>query len=768
MADDKVTSGKVEGVRPYAHPAGGWDALRAVAGALVDQETVVEGGKTLMRANQPEGFDCPGCAWPDPKHTSSFEFCENGAKAVAWEATTKRATPEVFARHTVGELLTWTDHAIEDLGRLTEPMAYDPSEDRYKAIAWDEAFARAGEALKALAHPDEAEFYASGRASNEAAFLYQLLGRRFGTNNFPDCSNMCHEPTSVGLPDSIGLGKGSVTLEDFDHADLILCFGHNPGTNHPRMMTSLRDASRRGATILAFNPLKERALEKFAAPQDPVEMATLSSTPIASAYFQLKIGGDATFVQGMMKAMLALEARDGGVLDQAFIAEHTAGFERLAAQLEAMDWADIEAGSGLPRARIEEAASVYAKARATILCYGMGLTQHRDSSGTVQQLVNLLLLKGNIGRAGAGICPLRGHSNVQGNRTVGIWEKPSKALSDAIQTVFGFDPPRDHGHTVVETIEAMEAGRSKVFLGLGGNFAVAAPDPVRTFAAMRRLDMAIHIATKPNRTHLLIGKAAILLPCLGRTEMDVRAGVRQSVTVEDSMSMVHASRGLNPPASEHLMSEPAIVAGIAHATFGDDSQVDWLSLADDYDAIRDLIARVFPAFEGYNARVRAPGGFRLEVGPSNRVWNTASGKANFLPFDPKGGDPRRGDPGVMILTTLRSHDQYNTTIYGMNDRYRGVFGRRDVIFANPDDMARLGLAQGDLVDLGAAFDETGERMVRAFTVVARDIPPGCLAAYYPETNVVVSLDDHDRRSGTPAYKSAPVRLRKHQAAGWRD
>jgi len=759
MADDKVS-----GVRPYTHPAGGWDALKAVAGALVDQETVVEGGKTLMRANQPEGFDCPGCAWPDPKHTSSFEFCENGAKAVAWEATTKRATPEVFAQHTVSELLTWSDHAIEDLGRLTEPMAYDPADDHYKVISWDEAFARAGAALKALTHPDEAEFYASGRASNEAAFLYQLLGRRFGTNNFPDCSNMCHEPTSVGLPDSIGLGKGSVTLEDFDHADLILCFGHNPGTNHPRMMTSLRDASRRGATIMAFNPLKERALEKFAAPQDPVEMATLSSTPIASAYFQLKIGGDAVFVQGMMKAVLAMGE---GVLDRDFINEHTAGFEILAAQLEAMDWADIEAGSGMSRERIEEAATAYAKAKATILCYGMGLTQHRDSSGTVQQLVNLLLLKGNIGRPGAGICPLRGHSNVQGNRTVGIWEKPSKAVSDAIQTVFGFEPPREHGHTVVETIEAMEAGRSKVFVGLGGNFAVAAPDPVRTFAAMRKLDMAVHIATKPNRTHLLVGKEAILLPCLGRTELDVRAGVRQSITVEDSMSMVHASRGLNPPASEHLMSEPAIVSGIAHATFGDDRHVDWLGLADDYDAVRDLIAKVFPTFEGYNDKVRVPGGFRLEVGPSNRVWKTASGKANFLPFDPKGGDPRQGDPDVMILTTLRSHDQYNTTIYGMNDRYRGVFGRRDVIFANPDDMDRLGLAQGDLVDLGAAFDETGERIVRAFTVVARDIPPGCLAAYYPETNVVVSLDDHDQRSGTPAYKSAPVRLRKHQSA-WRN
>ncbi len=758
---------KVPGVRDYTHPAGGWDALKAVAGALVDQATVIEGGKTLMRANQPEGFDCPGCAWPDPKHTSSFEFCENGAKAVAWEATTKRATPDIFLQHTVTELLTWSDHQIEDLGRLTEPMAYDPADDHYKVISWEDAFARTAAGLKALGNPNEAEFYASGRASNEAAFLYQLMARRFGTNNFPDCSNMCHEPTSVGLPDSIGIGKGSVTLEDFDHADLILCFGHNPGTNHPRMMATLREASRRGATILAFNPLKERSLEKFASPQDPVEMATLSSTPIASAYFQVSIGGDTAFVQGMMKAVLALEARDGGVLDRDFIAEHTTGFEAVVAHIEALDWTDIEAGCGLPRSRIEEAAAIYAKAKSAILCYGMGLTQHRDSSGTVQQLVNLLLLKGNIGRPGAGICPLRGHSNVQGNRTVGIAEKPSAAMLDSIKSVFGFEPPREHGHTVVEAIAAMERGQAKWFMGLGGNFAVAAPDPVRTFAAMRQLDLAIHVATKPNRTHLLIGKEAILLPCLGRTEMDVRAGVRQSVTVEDSMSMVHASRGLNPPASEHLMSEPAIVCGVASAVFGQDPLVDWPALADDYDAVRDLIARVFPeGFEDYNDKVRVPGGFRLPVGPTDRVWKTASGRANFLVFDPKGGDPRQGDPDVMLLTTLRSHDQYNTTIYGMNDRYRGVFGRRDVVFANPDDMARAGLSEGDLVDLGAAFDDSGERVARGFTVVAREIPPGCLTAYYPETNVVISLDDHDLRSGTPAYKSAPVRLRKHQTL-WR-
>ena len=744
-------SKKVRGVRAYNAPAGGWGALKAVGKALVDQQTVVEGGETLLRANQPEGFDCPGCAWPDPKHTSSFEFCENGAKAVAWEATTKRATPEVFAAHTVTELKTWSDHALEDIGRLTEPMAYDAASDTYRPIGWEAAFAAIGAGLNALAHPDEAEFYASGRTSNEAAFLYQLLGRKFGTNNFPDCSNMCHEPTSVGLPDSIGLGKGSVTLEDFDHADLILSFGHNPGTNHPRMMTTLREASRRGAPILVFNPLKERALERFAA-------------PIASRYFQPTIGGDAAVVEGMMKALIAwdaeaLAAGQPAVLDHDFIGEHTAGFDELAAHLASLTWEDLEARSGLSRSEIEEAAQTYAAAKAVILCYGMGLTQHKNASSTVQQLANLLLLRGNIGRPGAGICPLRGHSNVQGDRTVGIWEKPSEAFLASLDRVFGLTCPRKHGHTVIEAIDAMERGQAKVFIGLGGNFAVAAPDPIRTFAALPGMDLTVHVATKLNRTHLLHGKASYLLPCLGRTEIDVQATGRQAVTVEDSMSMVHASRGLNPPASPQLRSEPAIVAGIARATFGPDDPVDWEGLVADYDGIRDLIEATFPElFADFNDRIRIPGGFRLPVGPSERVWKTASGRANFLPYRPDAGDVRRGDPDVLVLTTVRSHDQYNTTIYGSDDRYRGVFGRRDVLFANAQDLADRGLANGDCIDIAAAFDDTGARVVRGFTAVARDMPRGCVAAYYPEANGLISLDDHDLRSGTPAYKSVPVRV----------
>ncbi|KRB48833.1 FdhF/YdeP family oxidoreductase [Phenylobacterium sp. Root700] len=747
------------GVRPYKSPAGGWGALKAVGQALVDQATVVEGGRTLLHANQPDGFDCPGCAWPDPKHTSSFEFCENGAKAVAWEATSKRATPELFAANTLAELWTWSDHALEDTGRLTEPMVYDRASDRYLPVSWETAFAQIGAELRALDHPDQAEFYASGRASNEAAFLYQLLGRKFGTNNFPDCSNMCHEPTSVGLPDSIGVGKGSVTLEDFDHADLILCFGHNPGTNHPRMMSTLREASRRGATILVFNPMRERALERFASPQDPVEMATLSATPIASQYYQPRIKGDAALVQGLMKALIALDGEGADALDHAFIAEHTQGYEALVLQLADLTWPDIEARSGLSRSQIEEVATIYARSKATILCYGMGLTQHRNATSTVQQLANLLLLRGNIGRPGAGICPLRGHSNVQGDRTVGVWEKPSEAFLEAMDRVFGFKSPRKHGHTVVEAIMAMERGEAKTFIGLGGNFAVAAPDPARSFAAMQKLELSVHIATKLNRTHLLPGRQGFLLPCLGRTEIDQQASGRQAVTVEDSMSMVHASRGLNPPASPHLMSEPAIVAGIAKAVFGEDDTTDWAGLAADYDRIRDLIEAVLPdQFADYNQRIRVPGGFRLPVAPSERVWKTPSGRANLLAYVEVGEDAHAGDPSVLLLTTLRSHDQYNTTIYGNDDRYRGVFGRRDVVFVNPGDLAERGLKDGDLIDLSAAFDPSGRRTLRGFTAVARDIPKGGIAAYYPEANGLIGLDDHDHRSGTPAYKSAPVRM----------
>jgi len=758
------------GLVDYHGPAGGWGALKAVAKALTGQHVLVDGAKTLLQANKPEGFDCPGCAWPDPKHTSSFEFCENGAKAVAWEATANRTGPDFFAQHTLTELEAWGDYELEAQGRLTHPMAYDKATDKYVPISWNAAFKAIADKLKTYPDPNMVEFYASGRASNESSFLYQLMVRTYGTNNFPDCSNMCHEPTSVGLPPAIGVGKGSVSLEDFDHADAIFSFGHNPGTNHPRMMATLREAAKRGAKIVVFNPIKERALERFASPQDAVEMATLSSTPIATHYYQLGVGGDIFALKGLMKAVFALDAAalaeggNEGVLDRAFIEDHTTGFEALKADIDATSWEEIEAGSRLSRQSIEEAAKVYVKAKAVILCYGMGLTQHRSSASTIRQLANFLMLRGNIGRPGAGICPLRGHSNVQGNRSVGIAEKPSVAMLDNMDKVFGIKTPRHHGHTVVEAIAALRDGASKALICLGGNLAAAAPDPQATHLAIRKAELVVNIATKLNRTHLLHGGEAYLLPCLGRTEIDVQETGEQAVTVEDSMAMVHASRGHNPPASPELRSETAIVAGIAHELFGP-HPVDWHWCTADYDRIRDLIEQVFPdQFTDYNLRIRTPGGFRLPLPHAERVWKTKSGKANFMVHTPDpvdGIDGRRGDPDVLLLTTVRSHDQYNTTIYGPDDRYRGVFARRDVVFVSPKDLAARGLKQGDKVDLEAAFQtpDGHERIVRGFTAVERDIPQGSIASYFPEVNGLMPLEAHDLASGTPAYKSIPIRLK---------
>jgi molybdopterin-dependent oxidoreductase alpha subunit len=753
MADKRA----VPGVKPYKNAAGGWGALRATALAVRAQMDLAEAPGLLLRTNKPAGFDCPGCAWPDKAHSSTFQFCENGAKAVTWEATKKRTTPEFFAAHTVTELLGWSDHKLEDEGRLTHPVAYDAASDKYQPLAWDDAFSRIGTALRALPDPNMAEFYTSGRASNEAAFLYQLFAREFGTNNFPDCSNMCHEATSQGLPKSIGIGKGTVSLDDFDHCELIIAIGHNPGTNHPRMMGTLHEVSRRGVPIIVLNPLRERALERFTDPQDPVEMASLGSTPIASSYYQVKVGGDAAALKGIMKALLALDETHGGALDHDFLGLHTNGFAQLAEDLRTTGWVEIEAASGLTRAALESVATAYAKSKATIVTYGMGVTQHNKGTQTVQQIANLLLLRGNFGKPGAGICPLRGHSNVQGDRTVGINERPGTALLDAIERVYGFAPPRTHGHDAVASMEAILAGDSKILIALGGNLAVAMPDPEQCFAAMRKLDLAVHIATKLNRSHLLIGKDSILLPCLGRTELDVQETGPQSVTVEDSMSMVHASAGKLPPASEHLRSEPAIVAGMARATLPS-SKVDWLGLVADYDRIRDNIEAVIPGFTDYNARIRIPGGFRLPLPPTERVWSTASGKAEFLLLAGLEVDPAITEAAPLRLTTIRSHDQYNTTIYGLNDRYRGVFGRRDVVFMNKDDLARLGIAHGDLIDIDTALPGDEQRQLRGFTAIEYDIAPGSVAAYYPEANGLVPLSYQDKQSGTPSYKSVPVNI----------
>lgn len=745
----------VPGIRPYDGPAGGWGALKATAIAVRTQMDALDAPATLLRTNQPDGFDCPGCAWPDKEHKSTFQFCENGAKAVTWEATSKRVTPEFLAHNTVTSLLAKSDFELEGYGRLTHPLRYDPASDTFRPVEWEDAFERIGEVLRGL-EPDQVEFYTSGRASNEAAWLFQLFAREYGTNNFPDCSNMCHEATSVGLPRSIGIGKGTVSLDDFDKTELVISIGHNPGTNHPRMMGTLHELARRGVPIIVLNPLRERALERFADPQSVIEMATYSSTDIASTYFQVKAGGDAAALKGIAKHLLQMEAGRGNVLDHAFIAEHTQGFEDFAADIAQTSWDAIERESGLSQAALKQVADAYAKSNATIITYGMGITQHNKGTSNVRLIADVLLLRGNIGKPGAGICPLRGHSNVQGNRTVGISEKPTPAFLNRLKEVFGFEPPSHHGHDAVQATQAMIDGRARALICLGGNFAVAMPDHENGFPAMSKLDLSVHVGTKLNRTHLLVGKETFIFPCLGRTELDMQASGRQSITVEDSMSMVHASSGKLKPASPLLRAEPAIVAGMAKATLKT-TRVDWMHLVADYDRIRDLIEQTIPGFEDYNARIRVPGGFRMPLPPTKRIWPTATGKAMFSVFEGVNEDASGEGDKVLRLITLRSHDQYNTTIYALDDRYRGVFGRRDVLFMNEADMAQSGLEHGDRVDIETALPGSAQRL-EDITVVAYAIAPGSVGAYYPEANVLVPLDYLDKESGTPSYKSVPVRL----------
>ncbi|WP_245714425.1 FdhF/YdeP family oxidoreductase [Janthinobacterium psychrotolerans] len=729
----------------------------------------------LLAQNQPDGFDCPGCAWPDRAHASTFEFCENGAKAVAAEATSRRVTAAFFAApdHTVTELLRQSDHELEHHGRLTQPMVYDPASDRYVPVSWDDAFALVARELHALDDPDQAAFYTSGRASNEAAFLYQLFARAYGTNNFPDCSNMCHEATSRGLPPVVGAGKGTVTLDDFEHADAILIFGQNPATNHPRMLGELRACAKRGATIVSINPLRERGLERFADPQAMGEMLTGGSTHIATLFIQPRLGGDLALLKGVAKRLLEMDdaaALEGAhrLLDLDFIAAHTAFFDAFAADLRGEAWDVLVAEAGVPYAQIAQLAGIYARSERVIATWGMGITQHKHAVATIQMLSNLMLMRGNIGRPGAGLCPVRGHSNVQGDRTVGIEEQPTAAFLDRLRRVYGFEPPRHHGHDVVATIAAMEQGKVKVFIGLGGNFAVATPDTPRTFAALRSCALTVQIITKLNRSALVHGRAALILPTLGRTEIDLQQGVAQGVTVEDSMSMVHVSYGRNAPASPELLSEVAIVSRMAEATLGaGEGQgrdgLPWPAWRGDYALIRDEIEKVFDDFHDYNQRIAVPGGFHLTVAPRHRTWHTASGKAQFavhaVPRDtPISRARQQHGERLLVMMTTRSHDQYNTTIYALDDRYRGVFGMRRVIFIHADDIAMLGMRAGDWVDVKSVWDDGVERRADGFMLVAYDIPRGCVAAYYPETNALVPLASVADGAGTPTSKSIPVLL----------
>jgi len=728
--------------------------------------------------NQPKGFDCPGCAWPEPaaEHRARFEFCENGAKAIAEEATTERLTPDVFAKHSLDQLRAMSEFELGQLGRITHPMVLEG--EHYRPISWDGAFALLADELRA-AGPKESVFYTSGRTSNEAAFLYQLVGRMFGTNNFPDCSNMCHESSGVALSEVVGVGKGTVSLSDFDHADLIFVVGQNPGTNHPRMLTTLREAAKRGATIVAINPLQEVGLSRFSHPQKPLDL--FGGVKLAKHYVQIQIGGDQAFFLGLGKAVLEHDLASqphrvrkgpeqpgkpvteevstvtdlGSVLDMLFIGDHTDGFIPWRAHVLTMSWKMIVERSGVDEATIRKIAELYVNAKAVITCWAMGITQHKHSVPTIQEIVNLHLLRGNVGRPGAGLCPVRGHSNVQGDRTMGIYHLPRPAFLDALAKVFKFEPPRTPGFDAVETAHAFENNEVRVFMALGGNFAAAMPDTDRIARGLARCSLTVGVTTKLNRTHLHPGTKSLLLPCLGRSEVDVQASGPQFVTVEDSMSMVHSSQGVLAPASPELRSETAIVAGMGRALLGD--VLPWSELLGDYGRIRDLIAQVVPGFEDFNNRITAPSGFQLPNVARERTFASIGGRAKFTVATPPN---LTLPPGRLRMMTIRSHDQYNTTIYGLDDRYRGVHNERRVVFLNPADMAELGLVERQLVDLISEWID-GERVVESFIVVPFELPRRCAATYFPEANPLVPLDSIADRSRTPTSKSIVIRVRPH-------
>ncbi|ODC04547.1 CbbBc protein [Terasakiispira papahanaumokuakeensis] len=745
----------------YKSAAGGWGALKSVGKHLLHSQASLSNIQSLLKMNQPDGFDCPGCAWGDPEHGSSFEFCENGVKAVTWETTAKRVKPEFFERYSVTEMKSWDDYRLEDQGRLTAPMRYNPSTDHYEQITWETAYDMIADHLKALATPDEALFYTSGKAGNESAYVFQLLARLYGTNNLPDCSNMCHEASGTALIEALGIGKGSVLLEDFEQADAIFTFGHNPGTNHPRMLGTLREAAERGCQIVAFNTLKERGLERFSDPQRKLEMLHKGSGNISSMYLQPKLGGDMAAIRGMAKVVFEREARDGGILDHDFINTYTDGMEAYRALVEATSWASIEAQSGLSQDDLTQAAEVYIRSNATICCWAMGLTQHEHSVIMLREVVNFLMLRGNIGKPGAGTCPVRGHSNVQGDRTMGINEKPKAAFLDALEKQYGVPMPREHGYDTVSAIRAMRDGKAKVFIGLAGNFARATSDSYVCEQALESCNLTVHISTKLNRSHLTTGRDALILPCIGRVEVDAKAdGSAQLITVEDSMSMVHGSAGIHPPASTLLRSEIEILTQVAERLIGSE-HVDWAAMRADYDVIRDHVAQVIPGFDRFNERVRQPRGFWLVNPGARRKFPTDNGKAHFS-ADPLPAQVLHQQlsqkEGWLTLQTMRSHDQYNTTIYGYNDRYRGVEGQRRVIFINRDDLQRLKFKAGDFVDLIGDESDGISRRAEAFRIVEYDTPTGCAAAYYPETNPLIPLDSVGVKSNTPNSKSVAIRL----------
>jgi molybdopterin-dependent oxidoreductase alpha subunit len=745
-------------LKPISKAAGGAASVLTAARFALGEMGVVRGTRTLLQLNQKDGVDCPGCAWPEPDgERSHFEFCEEGAKHVADEATKKRVTPEFFKQWSVSDLSQQSDYWLNAQGRLTHPMILRDS-DHYDVISWPDAFALLARELNSLSSPDEAIFYTSGRTSNEAAFLYQLFVRQFGTNNLPDCSNMCHESSGTGMKETLGFGKGTVTLEDFDLCDAIFVIGQNPGTNHPRMLSSLLSAKRRGCKIVHINPLPETGLSRFKHPQEFWTWLG-EGTKLADLFLQVRVNGDVALLKGLMKEVFAAEERRAGkALDREFINKYTTGFEEFRAALSSVHWGDILEQAGVKKVQIEDAARIFIESERVIFCWAMGLTQHKNAVANIQEIVNLMMLRGQMGKPGAGLCPVRGHSNVQGDRTMGIWEQPTPQFLDSLEREFNFSAPRRHGLDTVHAIQAMHAGHAKVFFALGGNFLSATPDTEYTAQALRGCRFTAHVSTKLNRAHLITGKQALILPCLGRTEIDQQATGPQFVTTENSMAVVEGWHGRLPPASEQLLSEPAIVAGLAKAVLAGRSSVDWDALVANYDRIRDHIEHVVPSFDNYNARARQPGGFYLPNPIRRREFNTSDGLAHFT-VNPL---PRHQlKPGEFLMMTMRSHDQFNTTIYGLDDRYRGIHNGRRVVFLNADDIRIAGFSDGQLVDLVSHF-EGEERVARRFRIVPYSIPRGCAATYFPETNVLVPVRHFADKSHTPASKSVVISLRPAQ------
>ncbi len=744
-----------------AAASGGWGSLESVAGILAKEGNAASTGVLLRKQNKHDGFQCVSCAWAKPNPPHLMEFCENGAKATAWDLTSNRVRPDFFARHTVTKLETWSDYELEQAGRLTEPMRWDAATDRYVPAGWDEAFAAIGAQLKAC-DPREVVFYASGRASNEAAFMWQLMARMYGTNNLPDSSNMCHESTSVALPQAIGVPVGTTTLDDFTDTGCIFIFGQNTAVNSPRMLHQLDEAVARGVPIIIFNPLREHGMERFTNPQNPLQMLATGSHRLAAQFHQLLPGGDLAVLAGLCKLLLEWDAAGQKVLDHDFIREHTHGFEAFARSIRALDWPEIEQRAGLGRAVLERAARAYVKARSTTGIYGMGLTQHRAGVENVRMLVCLLLLRGNIGKPGGGICPVRGHSNVQGQRAVWITEKPELAPLDRFAELFGFEPPRDKGLDVVEAAGGVINGTVKAVLQLGGNLVRSLPERGLLEPAWRRLPLTVMITTKLNRSHLVHGQSAWLLPCLSRIEFDRQASGKQIVSIEDSTMGIHPSHGQREPASPALRSEPAIIAGIAKAVMPANPKVDWDAWVGDYRLVRHAIAASRPDwYSDYDNRMRQEGGFVRPNPARLRNWQTPTGKANFLTLESLDSDPDMhfDRPGTLNLMTVRSNDQFNTTIYGFNDRFRGIDGSRDIVMLNQADMDRLGLRTGQVVALETVADDGVARVVEGLQVVPYDLPSGCIAGYYPELNPLLPLWHHARESHVPAAKSIPVRLR---------